>query len=126
MRLCHRHLSWRTRACGRARVVPRCGSAGRRGTTWAARRGGYTGREVRAVLADFGAHGVGRGGVCRACKVCEGQRKVRVVLEVGGKCLSAEVQVVPNRTLDLDLELALVLVWVQERHRQRCSGVRAN
>ena len=74
-RLCRRHLSWRARAYDRARVVPRYGSAGRRGIRWAGRSGGRMGREVRAVLVGFGALGVGRGGVCKVCKVCEGERK---------------------------------------------------
>jgi hypothetical protein len=73
------------------------------------------GRGVRAVLAGFGALGVGRGGVCG---VCEGQRKGCVVLEVGRKYLLAGVLAV-NLTLTLDLQpvLVLVLVWVLERCR---------
>jgi hypothetical protein len=74
------------------------------------------GREVRAVLAGFGALGVGRGG---ACGVCEGQRKGCVVLQVGRKYLLAAVLAVlnPNLTLTLDLQPVLVLVWVLERCR---------
>jgi hypothetical protein len=82
------------------------------------------GRGGRAVLAGFGALGVGRGGVCGACRVCEGQRKGCVVLEVGRKYLLAAVLAVLNQTLDLQPVLALV--WVLERYRRRCSGVRAN
>jgi hypothetical protein len=74
------------------------------------------GRGVRAVLAGFGALGVGRGGVYGVCGVCEGQRKGCVVLEVRRKRLLAAVlaELNLNLTLDLDLQLvlALQLVWV--------------
>jgi hypothetical protein len=81
-------------------------------------------RGARAVLAGFCALGVGRGGVCWVCWVCEGQRKRRIVLEIGRKHLSAAVLAVQNQnqnqnqnqTLDLQvaqaLALALVLVLV--------------
>lgn len=79
------------------------------------------------VLVGFGALGVGRGGVCRVCGVCEGQRKGCVVSEVGGKYLLAAVLVVLNLNPTLYMQLALALVavlvlvwvwvWVLERHR---------
>lgn len=83
------------------------------------------GRGVRAVLAGFGALGVGRGGVYG---VCEGQRKGCVVLQIRRKHLLAAVlaDLNLNLTLDLQLVLALLLVWVLEGCRRRCSGVRAN
>ena len=90
------------------------------------------GKGVRAVLAGFGALGVGRDGVCRVCEVYEGQRKGCVVLEIGRKHLLAAVLavLVLNLHLTLDLQpvltLVLVLVWVLERCRRRCSGVRGN
>ena len=46
--------------------------------------------EVRAVLVGFGALGVGRGGVCKVCEVCEGEMKGWAVLEVGRKYLCSE------------------------------------
>jgi len=69
------------------------------------------GREVRAVLVGFGALGVGRGGVCKVCKVCEGERKGWAVLQVGRKISfgGGTVLVVPNPNLTLDLQLALAL-----------------
>jgi hypothetical protein len=82
------------------------------------------GRGVRAVLGGFGALEVGRGGGCGGCKVCEGQRKGCIVMEVGGKYLLAAVVAALNLNLTLDLQL--VLVWVLERFRCRCSGVRVN
>jgi hypothetical protein len=74
------------------------------------------GRGVRAVLAGFCALGVGRGEVCGVCRVCEGQRKGCIVLEIGRKHLSAAVLAVlnPNPTLQMALALALVLVLVLE------------
>lgn len=83
------------------------------------------GREVRAVLAGFGALGVGRGGACGVYGVCEGQRKG---LEVGKRYLLAAVLAVLDLNPNLDLQpvLVLVLKWVLERVRRRCSGVRAN
>ena len=76
------------------------------------------GRGVRAVLVDFDAHGVGRGGVCMVCGVCgvcEGRKGC--VLEVEGKYLLAAVLVVLNPNLTVDLQLALALVRMLERIR---------
>ena len=70
--------------------------------------------EVRAVLVDFGALGVGRGGVCKVCKVCEGERKGSV-LEVGGKYLSAVV--VPNPCPTLITKLAKKRLEMTRRGR---------
>lgn len=71
------------------------------------------GRGVIAVLAGFGVLGVGRGGVCKVCEVCEGQRKECVVLEIGRKYLSAAVLAVLNLNLTLDLQPVLVRVRVR-------------
>jgi hypothetical protein len=95
------------------------------------------GREVRAVLAGFGALGVWRGEGCAVYGVCEGQRKKGcIVLEIGRKRLSAAVLAVLNLNLAVNLQMALalalapvlvlVLVLLERFRRRRCSGVRGN
>lgn len=116
--------------------MPRCGSAGRRGIKWAGRRGERVGRGVRAVLAGFGALGVGHGEVYGVYGVCEGQRKVCIVLEIGRKRLSAAVLAVLNLNLAVGLQVALALalapvlvpalVLLEKFRGGRCSGERGN